>query len=325
VTGRDRGLGIGGQGATSRSRQRGVALIIVLGLVALIGAWASTAAYEDMVALRRAENMQDAMRAMQASQSAFALGRQVLRQDARDNAQRDDMDEAWAMETPPFPVDEGMVLARISDANRYYNLNDLVNDQGVVQAREIAIVKRLFTLLEIDSGLVDALADWMDADDSPYGSAGAEDIAYYERQYRVKNARLDRWDELRLIKGFDAKVITKLANVATVRQPPTGTSTKININTAPAPVLMALFRQMTDVDAETIISARPYDSPSIATMNQPWAGSGDMSRLSVTSDAFMVRTEARFGRAVMQEEYVLRRQLEKLTLLSRERLLTGLP
>jgi len=307
------------------SREEGVALVVVLGLVAMIGAWASQAAYEDMVSLRRAENMQDAMRAAQASHSAFAMARQVLRQDARES-QQDDLDEGWALETPPFPLDNGMVSGRVMDANRFYNLNDLVDDQGKARPAEVVAAKRLFSLLELDSGLVDVLVDWMDADERPNGSAGAEDFAYYDRPYRVKNARLDRWSELRLLRGFDDMALVRLAAAAVIRAAPTGSAvTPVNINTVERAVLLALFEKMTEVDAEALIAGRPYTDVASATANQPWAAGVDAARLSVGSDAFMVRTEARFGRAVFREEYMLLRQAEKMTLLASERLAWNQP
>jgi len=300
-------------------RERGAALIIVLGLVALIGAWASTAAYEDMISLRRAENMQDAMRAWQGSESVLALGVMVLRQDAMAGT-ADNLDEAWAQETPPFPIDQGVVIGRITDANRYLNLNDLVDDQGHIQQFAYQRLRRLFALLGLDAGLVDVLADWMDADDKPMSAAGAEDASYEEQPYRVKNGRLERWDELGMLKGFDVDVLGKLSTVAAVRPVPRGGVTSVNINTTGATVLRSIFPKMVEGDAETFISARPYTDVATALANHPWAVGVNQASLSVASDVFMVRSEARFGRAVLREEYVLLRQGKNLSLLSRERL-----
>jgi len=300
-------------------RERGAALIIVLGLVALIGAWASTAAYEDMISLRRAENMQDAMRALQGSQSVLALSIRVLRQDMTDST-TDDLNEVWAQETPPFPIDQGKVSGRVTDANRYLNLNDLVDDQGQVKTPVYQRLQRLFTRLDLDAGLVDVLADWMDADDRPMGAAGAEDVSYYDKPYHVKNGRLERWNELSMLRGFDAGVLKKLSGVAVVRSVPQGGITPVNINTADTVVLQAVFPDMVEGDAEAFISSRPYADVATAIANQPWAAGVNPASLSVASDVFMVRSEAHFGRVVLQEEYMLLRQEKKLSLLSRERL-----
>jgi len=291
----------------SQHHQRGAALIIVLGLVALISTWAVTAAYEDMLSLRRAENSQDEIRAEQASQSALILAAKILRDDAKDS-QTDDLDESWAQETPPFSIDDGSVLGRIVDANRFINLNALVDGQGKVAPAVEKQVKALFRLLELDEGLVDALIDWMDADDRVHGAGGAEDSAYYDQDYHVKNARLDRWQELHLIHGFDAQVVNRLAAVAIVRDVPANGFFPVNINTAGAKVLMALMPDMTVADVEMFIAERPFTSVAQALQNKPWAAGVNQSYLSVASDIFMVRTEARFGRVVLREKSMLQRQ-----------------
>ncbi len=300
--------------------ERGVALVIVLGLVALVGSWAATAAYEDMIALRRAENMQDAIRAVQASRSALALAVKILREDAADST-TDDLQEAWAIEAPPFPIDEGMVSGVIEDAERRLNLNDLVNAKGEVQQASVVMFRRLFRHLEIDEALVDALVDWVDADDQPFGAGGAESSAYYDVAYRVKNAPFDGLEELALVKGFeDPELRARLRDYLTVLPPAQNGITPVNVNTAEARVLQAIFPKMTDADAETLIAGRPYADVASATNGQPWVAGGDPARLSVASSAFMVRTEARFGRVVLREEYCVRREGKKLTLLSRRQL-----
>ncbi len=311
----------GGQGLRARGagRERGVALVLVLGLVALIGAWAANAGYEDLVALRRAENLQSLLRARQASLSAFALARLALKDDAR-RSQRDDPDEDWAQASPPFPVDEGVVGGRVAECNGRLNLNDLVDDQGRVRAGEVAAARRLFVAAKLDPSLVDALVDWMDADDVPYGAAGAEDAAYFGKPWRVKNARLDDWDELAMVRGFDRKARKALEALATVFPPPAGALSKVNVNTAPKEVLMALFPAMTEADAQALMDARPFDSVAAALNGRPWAAGGAAARLSVSSRIFIVRTEARFGRAVVREEYMLSRQGQRLMLLARRRI-----
>ncbi|WP_202978163.1 type II secretion system minor pseudopilin GspK [Mariprofundus erugo] len=303
-------------------RERGAALIIVLGLVALVGAWASSAAFEDMVSLRRAENMQDAIRAQQGSRSALALAVKALRQDAA-RTSIDEPGELWASPAPPFTIDQGSVALVITDANRRLNLNDLVNDQGKLQMDVYGRLRRLFVRTGLDAGLVEALADWMDADDRPVGASGGEDSSYIDKPYRVKNGRLDRWSELAMIHGFTRDVMNKLATVVVVRPVPQGDMTPINLNTADVNVLRAVFPSMKPADADALIAGRPYQSTSEALANRSWSTGVNPADLSVTSDLFIVRTDARFGRAQLREEYMLMRQANMLTLLSRERLSWG--
>lgn len=299
--------------------QRGVALIMVLGMVAIIAAWASTATYEDMVSIRRIANIQDEVRATMANESAYALVKLYLVEDGKADAGYDSLEDDWAMDLPPLPIDEGLISATIEDSNRYYNLNDLVDSAGNIQPLHFNQLQRLFLLLELDSQLVNALADWMDKDSAPYGATGAEDSAYYDKDYKIKNARLDNWNELKLILGFDAEIIERLKVVATVRPSPSDGKSKININTAEPFVLMALFPEMQQLDEESFLENRPYDDTS-GINNQTWKTDGDVSRLKVGSDAFMLRTHAMFGRANVREEFLLSRNGQSVTLLSRERL-----
>jgi len=305
-------------GAVQGRHQRGAALVIVLGLVALISTWAIDAMYEDNLALRRAENSNDALRAEQASQSALILTAKLLKEDSKES-QSDDLNEIWAQQAEAFPIDDGVVQAVIMDANRFFNLNDLVDKNGVAKPAVETYIKTLFIRLELDEGLVDALIDWMDGNTQTHGVSGAEDGSYYDQDYHVKNARLDRWDELLLVRGFDAEILAQLETVAIVRDVPVSDISTININTASAHVLMALAPNMTEPEAEIFIAERPFDSVQIALQNRRWAAGLNQTYLSVVSDVFMVRTQASFGRANLRETFMLGRQAEKVTMLSLER------
>ncbi|MBL4775248.1 MAG: type II secretion system minor pseudopilin GspK [Mariprofundus sp.] len=298
--------------------QRGAALIIVLGLVALISTWAIDAIYEDNIALRRAENSYDALRAAQASQSALILSAKILTEDSKES-QSDDLDEIWAQQTDAFPIDDGTVQGSIIDANRFLNLNDLVDKNGVVKAAVEAYAKALFTQLDLDTGLVDALIDWMDSDTQTHGAGGAEDASYYNQDYHVKNARLDRWDELLLIRGFNLEILAALSDVAIIRNVPSNDISSPNINTMSAQVLMSLTPDISAADADTFISERPFTSVQQALKNRSWAVKINAAYLSVVSDVFMVRTQANFGRARLRETFMLQRQAGKITLHSLQR------
>lgn len=294
-------------------KERGMALVIVLGVVALISAWAATAAYEDMISLRRAENLQQSSRAWMANESALELVRFYLHEDAKDN-KTDHLDEEWVQPIPPLPVDDGLVTGVIIDANRYFNLNDMVNHAGEPQADAISIAKRLFIELELSASLVDRVVDWIDKNDQPFGAGGAEDFHYYDKPYRVKNARLDRWQELSLIDGFDDEVLEKLKEAVTVHSVPEAGKTLVNINTVDKSVLMALFPKMTEADVASFVKQRPYEQVNLAIDGKPWKAGGDIiTRLSVVSDAFIVRTDALFGRARWREEYLLTRTADGKT------------
>ena len=303
--------------------ERGAALIIVLGLVAVISGWAATATYEDMLSMRRAENMQVSTKAALACLSALELAKAALRDDVN-HSKTDNLEEDWAQATPPFPVDDGLVSGEIIDVNRYFNLNSIVDHDGKASVEMIEVAKRLFALKNLDADLVNVLVDWLDVDDIPYGPSGMEDSSYYDKDYRVKNAHLDRWQELYFLEGFDAKVLHTLQDVAVVWALPKGGYSLININTVEPDVLQAMFPNMTSNDVQIVTDGRPYSDIN-ALKNSTWAqgikAQKMFSYLSVLSDGFMVRTHAFFGRADWRELYGLERTANKLILRWRERLL----
>jgi len=301
-------------------RERGVAMVLVLGLVALIAAWAIAAASEDQVLLRRAENQQAAAKAMLGAESGLELARIVLRED-RKKGDNDHLGEEWASNMPPMPVDDGAVAGSIVDANRFYNLNDLVKD-GSVQAEELLIVQRLLGAIDLPGEMAAALADWMDADNLPL-AAGAEDASYLERNYRVKNAPLDALEELRLVKGFDAAAVEKLSRVAVVA--PSNGKTRINLNTAPREVLMAVLG-ISGAEADGLIAQRegsPFTAATLPTgpTAAVWATAPNVARISAASDRFLVRAQGRFGRAVWGEKMLVQRNAQgELQILARQRM-----
>jgi general secretion pathway protein K len=110
--------------------------------------------------------------------------------------------------------DVGCVSLRITDEDGKLPLNALmppVTSQaaGSVNAPTdpnwMQIFQAFFVSFKIDPEVVDALSDWLDADDTPRGSSGAE-RGYYERlpvPYKPPDGRMRTPEELRLVKGLD--------------------------------------------------------------------------------------------------------------------------
>ncbi len=306
--------------------EKGSALLIVLGLVAVIAGWASSAAYEDLLELRRAEHQQSSTKAELACLSVLELVKQGLIQDAKDST-TDDLDEQWAQTAPPFPVDDGLVSGSVVDVNRYLNFNDLINTQGTVDMPMLHTMQRLFTQMQLDPSLLDALVDWMDRDQQVFGYAGAEDNNYYSRDYHVKNALLDRFDELRMVQGFTPKMLPILRKNFIVF-PKHGAFTGVNINTVQTSVLQAMFPNMDANTMTDIINNRPYTQ--LTTLqNAIWAKGGEapqmFARLRVVSDGFMVHTHAIFDTSDRRETIALYRQGQNISWLWRVRMLWQAP
>jgi general secretion pathway protein K len=217
-------------------RARGVALLTALLVVALAGAIVAALLDDGGIALARTANVQ---RAAQADALATGLedwAIQVLRRDLL----IDDIDargDLWAQPLPPTPVPGGRIGGRMRDLGGCFNLNNLAGPNGVDEV-QLELFRRLLAALKLDPGIADAAADWVDADLMPGAIRGAEDAAYLglPRPYRAANGRFVDASELRLVRGVDAAAWRLLApQVCALPQ-----RTRINANTAGAPLLQAL-------------------------------------------------------------------------------------
>jgi general secretion pathway protein K len=163
--------------------------------------------------------------------------------------------------------------------------------------------------------LLDSLSDWIDEDDEEREN-GAE-LTYYSGQsppYAPANRPVMLTDELFLIKGWDkllrgtmegadgaeaAKKAVETIQYLTAA----GRDGKINLNTAPAPVLWALHEQMTEELAAKLIEFR-QDEANKDKLGQPdWYKlvpgfpgdiNFDQSLITVRSSWFKVTVTAEF-------------------------------
>ncbi len=296
-----------------------MALLIVLGLVALISAWAVEASYEDMIELRRAQNVQDLVRARMACLSGLNLAAQLLLDDQR-RGKSDDLMEKWARPMPVFEIDEGRVWIRIEDVERYVELGLLMDGQGRPDPARLQRVRQWFSAHGFDAAKVDALVDWMDADANASGPGGAEDPSYYERPYHVPNRPLVLWNEIRQIRGFeDGRIQKAMAGIFFTIPVFAAKRPEININTTSVDALLVAFPSLSRADAERLIDGRPYHDVRQALQLVPQIGKKGGVRLSIRSRYFIVTTKAAFGRAHYGERFLVERDRKGVRLLTRER------
>jgi general secretion pathway protein K len=219
-----------------RAGDRGVALLITLLILVLI----VTLVWEVFrVGARAAQTGaygRDSIRAELVGEAGIAAARIALREDAGNN-DYDTLDEVWSRPVPPIDLGEGTIHIVVEDEERKINLNRLVLPNGnAPDDQRIAVFRRLLELLELDPSLADAVVDWLDNDDAP--RVGGAESPYYLSlpfPYKAKNDFFDTIDELRLVRGMTPETFEKLRPFVTLYS-----SGKVNLNTAPKPVLMAL-------------------------------------------------------------------------------------
>ncbi|WP_025323922.1 type II secretion system minor pseudopilin GspK [Deferrisoma camini] len=212
------------------NRQRGAALLLVLLLVSLLSIVVVEFLREARVEARTAANLRDALQAHALLRSGVAVGSALLRADARDN-QVDHRGEPWADVIPPIPLGDGVLAVSVHDLYGRFPLGAVLNDRGEPLASRVEALRRLFEAAapaDADpDGLVEALVDWIDAN---------TDGLYEDNpEHPVPNRPLTDVDELAKIEGFTPEVVAAVRPYLDVRADP-----KVNVNTAPVPVLHAL-------------------------------------------------------------------------------------
>ena len=237
--------------ASTGTRQRGVALIMAMGVVAL-AAIAATAILVSLSTWSRAAALTaDHAQAQQLVGAGIDWARAVLSDDRR-LGDVDYLGEPWSLRLPPVPVENGELAGSVEDQQGCFNLNNLLLD-GTLDTTQDARFRRLLTILGLPLELDGALVDWMDADSEPQPRGGGEDNVYLalDPPYRAANQPLIDIDELALVRGFDPGVRARLAPFITALPG----RTTLNVNTASPEVLAAVVDGL-DLDAARLLVAR---------------------------------------------------------------------
>lgn len=226
--------------------EKGMVLLLVLVVVALLSALLSDFAFSTLIDMRLTETFRDTTKAEYLARGGITAGRMIIQTDRNKYDARDDMNELWSIGVQDYPLAEGTVSVRIEDLDSRLPLNNLVGGILSNEFRERFV--RLCTELALDNpeALADALTDWIDPDDTPE-AAGAEDAYYLSLTppYEATNGPLRSIDELLFIRGFDAETVDRLRPFVNSID---GGDGHLNINTA-SPELLLIW----DIDMTTAI------------------------------------------------------------------------
>ncbi|MGB5131545.1 MAG: type II secretion system minor pseudopilin GspK [Steroidobacteraceae bacterium] len=235
-------------------RQRGVALIMAIILVAIATMLAVRIGTRASLDQRRTAGLIALDQAWNVALGAEAWAIEVLRKD-REDSQVDSLVEGWAQPIPPLPVDGGAVRGALEDMQGRFNLNNLLSDDGQVNAASVARFERLLEKVGAERRWARIAADWLDSDTVPGFPDGAEDGNYLSQNppYRAANGPVTTTTELMALPGMTLEEYLRIRPY--VAALPLGTT--INICTAPAPVLAALVEGSTDFgDANSLATNR---------------------------------------------------------------------
>ena len=236
----------------SWGKQQGVAIILVMLIVALATTLAVYLTQQQSLWQRQVETQFDHTQARRLGIAGIDWARAVLADDAATST-TDYETEMWTLRLPSMPVENGEVIGIIEDRQGLFNLNSIVRN-GVSSAPDIVKFQRLLSFLNMPAELAVALADWMDVDSQVQPGGGAEDGYYLSlpTPYRAANRPLEELGELARVKGFDSQTIARLKPFVSVL-PTVG---PINVNFAPAEVLASISENMSLSEARMIVLQR---------------------------------------------------------------------
>jgi len=234
------------------ARQRGVALITAVLIVALATILAINVSFRDMVDQRRTSNLFALDQGFEVALGAEAWAADILRKDAQDT-QTDHPGEAWAQTIAALPIDEGIgtVSGRLEDMQGRFNLNNLIFADGTPNEKAIKQLERILAMVEVEPTWATMIADWIDADVQPGFPDGAEDPVYtgMDPPHLTANMPITRVSELMSLPEFGPERFRKLQPYVSAL--PVGA--KLNVCTAPGVVIDSLF------EAQRQFSLNPDD------------------------------------------------------------------
>lgn len=192
------------------SDSRGIALIMVMVAMFVLGILAGGFAYSMKIEMRLAQNHNSEAELEWLGRSGVELASYVVAQQLTiPNERYDALNQKWAggigvtnealadIELDNIQMGSGSISVKIIDQERFFNIN--VADQ--------TILRQAMTLIGVDAAespaIIDSILDWIDVDDAKRLS-GAENSYYLglPSPYYAKNGPIDDLTEMMLIKDI---------------------------------------------------------------------------------------------------------------------------
>lgn len=276
------------------NKEKGVAIISVLIVVAVVATLATKMSIKQQKFIKTSDYMLIHQKQLLLALSIEPWAQNLLTKDLKDN-NFDAKNDNWANNLEDSIVDKSTLSGQIIDQQSKLNLNNLTKPGELPRLSQI---NRLFDALKLPKSLVDALIDYLDADNSPYSGNGAENDYYtrLERPYKIANKALIDLSELRLIKGFDHKTVQTLTPYVWVG--PTKVNI-VNINTASDKILQSLFDNPSPEKLNSVIEKQQEEGFSTTDEFIEFIKPTkvDKSLISVSSNYFLLKSEVNSKRA----------------------------
>ncbi|WP_394213048.1 type II secretion system minor pseudopilin GspK [Enterovibrio calviensis] len=248
-----------------RRSQRGVALLVVLLIMALMTTVAANMANRMFVNFDRAESQIRYQQAYWYAQSVESLARYGLEESFGD----DDtvtLSQPWAVRDQVYPLDGGQATGNVYDRQACFNVNGLRDikptENGTNPAMVIAL-QQLIESQEVDSFEAETAAaatwEYIDTNTNVQSPLGVEDSEYEARSiaHVAPNGLMADISEWRAVNGVSREIYEKVSPLLCALP---NSKLVINVNTLTeedAPILTALFHpNLTDEQAKQLINER---------------------------------------------------------------------
>lgn len=292
--------------ARRRVVARGAAIVVAMLLAALAATIAATLLWQQQRWINEHAHRRDQVQAQALAMAGVQWTRQIINENAGGGTVH--LGQPWALRLPALPIDNGSIGGYIVDAQSRININNLAAAPVASGPTRIAM-QRLMTELGLPVALLNAIADWVDADDRVSEPGGAED-AWYLSQVPpglAANAPVRRAGELLAVRGADAAAIERLLPFVGALDAPV----TVNINTAPPEVLSAVVGGLDAAGAAALVASRkaaPFATIADFRARLPRPDLVvDDTMISVSSDWFEVSIEARQGDTLARARALLKR------------------
>lgn len=245
--------------------QRGVALLVVLLIMALMTTVAVSMSGRMFVNFNRAESQIRYQQAYWYAQSVESLARYGIKE-SFDGEDTVTLSQPWAVRDQVYPLEGGTATGNVYDRQACFNLNGLQNIKPTENGTNPALVVSLQQLIEsqdIDSFEAETAAaatwEYIDTNTNVQSPLGVEDSEYEARPvaHVVPNGLMADISEWRAVHGVTQEIFEKVSPFLCAVP---SDRLLINVNTLTeddAPVLSAIFHPNLSVDqAKTLISSR---------------------------------------------------------------------
>ena len=197
---------------------RGIALITALLVVAIATLAATALLSSTNIAIHRAAALRDSEQGWWVARGVESWVLGILDKD-RKESKYDALGEDWAQPVDYLPVDQGYVRGSVVDLQSRFNLNNLVLGGKTQTPAADAYRKQFERLLaslpaetQVPPGLIGAIIDWADADQTAGFPTGAEDSAYLSLNppYRTADRPFTVVSELLAVQGMTPQIYDAL-------------------------------------------------------------------------------------------------------------------